>query len=47
MENEPYVNSTVLIYDAKLYVRKQSRSILNILGFWKRAYPVDADTRYI
>jgi len=35
MENEPYVNSTVLIYDAKLYVRKQSRSILNILGFWK------------
>ena len=35
METEPYSHSTVLIFDRKLYVRKQLRSILNILGFWK------------
>ncbi|MDA1098899.1 MAG: response regulator [Proteobacteria bacterium] len=35
MEKEPFVNSTVLLFDTKLYVRKQTRSILNIVGFWK------------
>ncbi len=35
METEPYSHSTVLIFDRKLHVRKQLRSILNILGFWK------------
>ncbi len=35
MEKEPFANSTVLLFDTKLYVRKQTRSILNIVGFWK------------
>lgn len=35
MEKEPFVNSTVLLFDTKLHVRKQTRSILNIVGFWK------------
>ena len=35
METKPYVNATVLIFDGKLHARKQTRSILNILGFWK------------
>ncbi|NQV58105.1 MAG: response regulator [Alphaproteobacteria bacterium] len=35
MENEPFVNATVLLFDTKLHVRKQTRSILNIIGFWK------------
>lgn len=35
MEKEPFTNSTVLLFDTKLYVRKQTRSILNIVGFWK------------
>ncbi len=35
MEKEPYVESTVLIYDTKLHLRKQTRSVLNIIGFWK------------
>jgi DNA-binding response OmpR family regulator len=35
MEKEPFLNSTVLLFDTKLHVRKQTRSILNIIGFWK------------
>lgn len=34
MEKDPFANSSVLLFDAKLHVRKQTRSILNILGFW-------------
>ena len=34
MDREPYVDATVLIYDSKLHLRKQTRSILNIIGFW-------------
>lgn len=35
MESKPYTNATVMIFDDKLHARKQTRSILNILGFWK------------
>ncbi|MBT3532622.1 MAG: hypothetical protein HN478_02020 [Rhodospirillaceae bacterium] len=35
MDKEPYVDATVLLYDPKLHLRKQTRSILNIIGFWQ------------
>ncbi len=34
MDRDPYVDATVLIYDTKRHLRKQTRSILNIVGFW-------------
>lgn len=35
MDKDPYVKSTVLLFDAKRHLRKQTRSILNNIGFWK------------
>ena len=35
MDEEPYNKSKVLLFDAERHLRKQTRSILNNIGFWK------------
>jgi PleD family two-component response regulator len=35
MEKQPYVEANVLVFDQNLHLRKQTRSILNIIGFWR------------
>lgn len=35
MDKDPFIDATVLLFDPRLHLRKQARSILNIIGFWK------------
>ncbi|HIF10412.1 MAG TPA: hypothetical protein EYQ81_11655, partial [Sneathiellales bacterium] len=35
MDKQFYTDANVLVFDQKLHLRKQTRSILNIIGFWK------------